>query len=184
MSTSEKLRSKHIRTLEALADLTRENTKLQQTIEQLQHTIDLRNACEQESSDALIGCMMCALTGFNRGPADVGDRENVVQLRNSPVRVTAGRGRVSIAFRRRTFELEHEAARVRCVCGFCVFSGRQARAHVIGEHIDRGASGCTNAPVVAQEGRPASNSKKHTRGLQLENTHAWPGSLLLPPARH
>jgi hypothetical protein len=52
MSTSEKLRSKHIRTLEALADLTRHSTTLQQTIEQLQHTIDLRNACEQESSSA------------------------------------------------------------------------------------------------------------------------------------
>jgi hypothetical protein len=47
-STSEKLRSKHIRTLEALADLTRENTSLQQQIAQLQHTLDLRNAVEQE----------------------------------------------------------------------------------------------------------------------------------------
>ena len=50
MSQSEKLRSKHIRTLEALADLTRENTSLQQQVAELQQAFDLRNARDQELS--------------------------------------------------------------------------------------------------------------------------------------
>jgi len=54
MSTAEKLRSKHIRTLEALAELVRENEALQHKVAELQHAIDLRNATDQtdESSNS------------------------------------------------------------------------------------------------------------------------------------
>ena len=47
-STQEKLRSKHIRTLEALAEVVRENESLQQKNAELQHTLDLRNARDDD----------------------------------------------------------------------------------------------------------------------------------------
>jgi len=51
MSTAEKLRSKHIRTLEALSEVVRTNESLQQKVAELQHALDLRNAHDQTTTD-------------------------------------------------------------------------------------------------------------------------------------